>query len=488
MRDFSGFPRHEVVTLQDLVFKLTVRFGGAPGTYNDLRVAEAIRSALRSLCGKHRWNYYRRSTRINTSAQVDMEISYDHSGGLYERLATITSGGYWPQDADAGEVLISDRYYRIHKRISDVQAVLESDFTMMSDYAGTATWRRRSYNFPREIQTVHNAHNITTRRPLTQLPPSDFDMAGYRPLVSGYVRHFTWKNQGGRFGSTEFVLYPHPLVAEAIEVNASVLPHIPHVLNISGTTLSGTQGETTVVCSGAQFGSSVVGAIIRIGTSSTAPTDLSSNNWSHQAFITEVTNSTTLQISEPLPESYTGRGYAVSSPIDIEVSTMLEALEDEAFFQYTKNHDHAKMTVAAELAKKSLIDAMARDNKTTGDAYTNSLNWFYPFTLTGVVQVGGESTVTTESTTFVTELPSNDIGVDGDQAFIGSGNLEGAIYERRSGVWTFVGQHRLALRTTNPTTPLPTGFQFILHSQSPSSNNGLWLWTGTAFEKKVQFA
>lgn len=487
MRDFSGFPKHEVLTLQDLVFKLTLRFGGAPGTYNDARVAEAIRSAMRSLCGKHRWNYYRRSTRINTTAQVDMVISYDHSGGLYERLATITSGGYWPQDADQGDILMDDRFYRIEKRISDVQAVLESDFTLRGDTTGTATWRRNAYQFPREIQCVHNAHNITTRRPLTQLPPSDFDMAGYRPLISGYVRHFTWKNHGGKFGATEFILYPHPLVAETIEVNASVLPHIPYLANLSGNTLTGTQGESTVVCSGAQFNSSVLGAVIRVGRSSTEPTGLDSSNWVHQAFITSVTNSTTVTISEPLPESYSGRGYTVSSPIDIEASVMLEALEDEAFFQYTKNHDHAKMQIAAELSKKSLLDAMSRDNKTTGDAYTNSLNWFYPFTLTGVVQVGGETAVS-EQTTFVSDLPSNDIGTDGDQAFIGSGNLEGAIYEKRAGVWTFVGQHRLALRTTNPSTPLPTGFQFVLYDQTPSSNNALWMWNGSVFEKKVQYA
>ena len=41
---------------------------------------------------------------------------------------------------------------------------------------------------------------------------------------------------------------------------------------------------------------------------------------------------------------------------------MLEAFEDECFFQYTKNHNHQGLKDAAAIAQKSLRDAMVRDN------------------------------------------------------------------------------------------------------------------------------
>ncbi len=84
-----------------------------------------------------------------------------------------------------------------------------------------------------------------------------------------------------------------------------------------------------------------------------------------------------------------------------------------------------------------------------------------------------------ESTTYVSALPSDATGSDGDQAYIISGDLEGAIYERRAGSWTYVGIYQPAMRTTDPNTAvLPAGFVYRLVHQTDKFFNGLWEWDG----------
>jgi hypothetical protein len=89
------------------------------------------------------------------------------------------------------------------------------------------------------------------------------------------------------------------------------------------------------------------------------------------------------------------------------------------------------------------------------------------------------ATFTGEATSFVSAVPLAADGVDGDQAFITSGVLAGALYEKVAGAWTYVGQYRAVPRTSHPATgTLPVGFQWRLISQSTLQENGLYQWDG----------
>lgn len=482
MRDFSGYAKLEVLTLQDLVHKMTMRCGITTASpLSNTKLIHAIQNAIRSLHAKHRWNYYRRQTRFTTSPTKTMEVIYDATGGVEDNLVTITSGDFWPQDATYGDVWIGNKSYRILKRISDVQATLEPDFTPIDDYVGGVTWKRRSYRFARNINRVEYVHNITINRQLTSIPPGEFNASSYNPYVSGYTRHFTWQNYGNEFGASELILYPAPVTAEIIEVSAAVLPITPKTHSITGTDLTGSSGSITVTCAGGSFTNKLVGEMIRISATAVSPTGFNSEDYTHQAFIVAVPSSTTLTISEPLPASYSSCGYLISSPIDIEVSVMLEAIEDEAFYQYTKNHNHSGTQEAAMLAQKSLIEAMVRDSKTGEDSHNAGPSWYDPLRFSGVVQVDSSSAYSDPQPFYQSSVPSNSFGSDGDKVFINAGDLNGAIYKKTSGAWVFIGNYTLVSRTTNPSLPLPTGFQFRLISQSPSSNNGIWQYNGTTF-------
>lgn len=359
MRDFSGYASTEVVTLQDMVHALIMRSGTTAATnLSNSRIIKAIQSAVRSFHTKHRWRYYRRQARFKTSPSLTVEIDFDYTGGAEERLVTITDGDPWPTDATYGELWIGEDSYRILKRISDTQATLESEFSPSADLNEVdAIWKRRSYRFQRAIRDIEFIENVTTGAQMYQMPMGEF-----ATLRSGTPRYFSWQNHGSEFGASEIILHPIPTVAETIEAHAAILPLVPTIHSVTGTDLSGTSGTTAVTCAGGSFSSKHIGSILRVSLNADAPTQYKSDDWTFQAFITEVPSATTLTLSEPLPASYSSRGYLISSPIDIEVSVMLEAFEDECFFQYTKNHNHQGLKDAAAIAQKSLRDAMVRDN------------------------------------------------------------------------------------------------------------------------------
>jgi hypothetical protein len=338
-------------------------------------MVKAVQTAIRTIHAKHSWNYYKRQTRFTTSPAVDMEIEYDHTGGAHERLVTITSAHTWPTDAEYGEIYVADQAYRIYRRLSDTTATLEPDHSLTEDYEGSASWKRRAYSFGREILKVEYCHNVTANRQITALPSTEFNAISFSPIVSGYTRHFSWQNHGGKFGGSEFILHPAPISAEIIEVSAAMLPITPTLLSVSGTDLAGTIGGYTITSASASFTKRLVGSIIRISGNSTAPLELNVDNWDFQSFIVSVGNGTTLTLSDPLPQTFSANGYNISSPLDVEASIMLEAVEDEAYYQYTKNHDHKGAKLANEMALKSLREAMTRDQRIG----TNSLDAGTPF-------------------------------------------------------------------------------------------------------------
>lgn len=381
MRDFSGTPKIRSVTLHDMVHAMTIRCGGQSTDMGDFRIVKAIQSAIMSLHSKHPWRYYRRQVRFNTSAQQVVQITYDHTGGTNERQATLSSGT-WPTDATYGELLIGEKTYRIEERVSDTVVTLESDFSLSEDYSGGATWQRRSYQLPREMTKVFYVQNMETQLPLFEVSADEYSSDMYTPYTSGYAQNFTWQNTGGRFGASEITIWPAPTASQIIEVSASVVPHKPTINIIDGDDLSGTSGSKEVGFDATTFDSSVIGSVIRISKTGNAPKGFSSDEHAFEAFIVGLDGESTLLISEPLTESFTDSGFAISSPIDIETSVMLEAVEDEAYYQYTKNHDHQGRQEAAQMARKSFIESVVRDNRSTYPKYFDTHHFSVPLAFT----------------------------------------------------------------------------------------------------------
>lgn len=368
MRDFSGIPQPEIFTLHDLVHRLTLRAALNGSDREKALIVRAIQDAIRGLPAKRDWNYFKRQSRLTTTASFSPTCTYDHTGGAYERLLTITSDHTWPTDASYGEIYITGTPYRIERRISDTVATLESDFTLSEDFAATeVSWERNAYLFSREITTVHHMHNVTNDRVIAYVPTSEFQSVSYTRWGTGVTTHFTWQNRGSRFGSTELILLPSPKNAEVFEVTATVNPHIPKVELFSGEDGVVEAASSTLTSATGGFTTKHIGAIVRVGRSAVEPTYFNGDDWEFQAFVTAVT-STTLTLSEPCTVTGT-RGFSISSPADFDSAVMLEHVEDEAYSQYCKNHDHKSFPTARATAMESWRYAAARDNKVSLNGY-----------------------------------------------------------------------------------------------------------------------
>ena len=374
MKDYSGIPVNEVYTLHDLVHRLTLRTMADGTERNKALMIRAIQDAIRGLPAKHQWNYFTRQARFTSSARLSLSVTYNKNAN------TLTTTGTWPTDATYGEIVYASRRYRVLNRVSDTVVTMEADFSPLADFTGTATWERRAYQFSREITKVIDMRCTTSNRVVMFLPASTYSSADSAGWYPGVTTHFTIQNNGSSFGSTDIVLIPAPDVAETYEVTACVNPHIPRVELFSGTDGAVTSGSTTFTSSVGGLTDKLIGSIVRVGRTAVAPTYFNGSDWEFQAFVTATTD-TTLTLSEPCTVTGT-RGFSVSSPVDIEASVMLEHVEDEAFRQYTKNHDHKSFPAARQIAMESWRYAVARDNKVSLSGYTWDIRgwageWWY---------------------------------------------------------------------------------------------------------------
>lgn len=491
MRDFSGIEEPRVYTFNDLTNRLVLRTGsgGMSTPAAKSRHARAIQDSIRSLPSKHDWSYFSRQTRFYTSPARTMTVSYLHSGGSHERLLTVTDGDFWPPDATYGEIRIGEFIYRIEKRINDLQATLEDDFSLSSNWNGEVTWERRAYTLGRTVTKVHYVQDISRDRPIPFMSRSEFMSSSYTQWGHGDISRFTWQNHGNRFGSSEFILLPAPAHEDLIEVSATVNPLIPKIVALTGTGCSVVQGSNTVETNYSNLTNKVVGAVFRLATDNAPPSSDIDDDWEFEAFITKVIDHNTIELSEPSPLTAEDRGYIISSPIDIDADVMLEYVEDEAFAQYCKNHDHKSYDMAKMITRESLTMARARDNKVSMNSRMWDRHWssssysgsgFYTVDLS----LHSDSKMTSEQTFYLDELPANSIGNNGDQVKIIGGNLEGALYEKRDDVWTYITIFNYALRSSHPdTSSVPTGFKWRLVGQSDSANNGIYEWNGTTINQ-----
>lgn len=360
--DIAASP--EVYTLSDLVHRLTYRTMGTPSTRNNVLCVRAIQDAIRSLAGKHDWSVYQRRYRFQSTAPVSSTFTYDHTGGSSERMITLTGSTTWPTDATSGYIKVGTITYRIDSRVSSTVATLRSQESLNADTTGELTWYRNSYALPRLIQKIHHLYDRTAEREVGYVRASSLSEAGFE---SGTTAMFTWMHSGDAFGGSQIVLSPAPSQVSTYEAFVTTMPIIPRIHEVTGATASVTSGSTAVSCSGAAFTNKLVGSVFRLSLSSTLPSDDNADLWEFQAFITAVPSATTLTLAEAVPITASGRGYLISSPIDIDAGCMLNCLESEAYAHYCRNHKHESIGAAMGLAKADLIQSVAMDNKVSRD-------------------------------------------------------------------------------------------------------------------------
>lgn len=323
-----------ILTYCDLIDRLQDFMGGNSGAGSFRTVRASIQDAIRDVTAAHKWNYWTGSRRIRyDAAQSSSTITYDHTGGAYERMITIAAGT-WPTNAIYGEITIADVTYQIEDRKSNtVITLLESDNPGADIASGTSyQWTRRVYPFPSNFLRIlswesENELSISHVTPSELLAHRSFRRSAGTPEL------FTIRGDENLIGSLALELSPPPLSADSLEI---LYERRPRPLRIDGKqtahfqgTISTTAASTTVTGSGTAFSAAMVGSVIRIGDDATnVPTELGGNEpYLEERVIVAYTSATSVTLDAAAENTQSNVKYVVSDPVDISPS-MLNALVD----------------------------------------------------------------------------------------------------------------------------------------------------------------
>lgn len=361
-------------TFWDMVQRLLLRNGLAGSEVDIARLRVAIDKAYRMLPAIHNWRFYnRRLTLLVEAPQTIDAVSYDHTGGTYERQLTITGSSVWPTTAVYGEIILGDVVYQIERRVSNTIVTLTEETNPGKDVSGTGlTWFRSCYPFPVPVKQVAEAwrgNQIYRLKACTSIDYPRFRKMFRQP---GTPIQYAILPSRDRMGVMDFCLVPPPTVAEVYEVHVDVAPTPLRTYEVSGADAAVTSGSNTVTCAGASFSQNLVGTIFRLSPSSSLPSGLhygaaGRDEFEWQAVVRRVPSSTTLELVEASPVTASDRGYSLSDPLDINPMTMMDYFESLAFEHFSTNADHAKLAEAKELSKQSFRLAMQAESTTNFD-------------------------------------------------------------------------------------------------------------------------
>jgi len=323
----------ELLTYRDTYEHLLDVFGLAGSDQNVTvrNLRRAIVEAYRRLPGLNHWAYYLRTTMVQTDATYSTgTIAYSTS----TNEATLTSGT-WPTNAALGVLIISEVQYKIARRISSTVVELDSVSKPASTVAaGTSyRWARFRYLLPIDVGDIREVINSQYLHSLMRLSAEDIfwrtQVLNTETYPSAWAmirsedypgRWELWFSSADASARELRILYEARMTSLPIEeISAGTVTTVADVVTFTSEIL-------TEDC---------VGCVLRIATDTNKPTPRV-GSWidddtghvtrlpSAERIITQYTTTTTAVINRSLSSDVSGKGYSLSSQVDVNPSTMWE--------------------------------------------------------------------------------------------------------------------------------------------------------------------
>lgn len=346
----------------------------------------AVLEAYRYLTTTYDWALYRTRYILSTVAsQSSSTITYDHTGGTYERMLTLAAGT-WPTWAAFGKVIISDVHYDVEDYKSTTEITLTAQSNPGADVAAGTTYTiyRESYPLPVNFRRVSKIIDTANQRELSlvsdeqqQFSTQSFYQTPSTPWIG------TIRGDNEYFGSMALLFAPAP---SAIGYYDVLYHRSPRDLNIEKyATGTVSTSSTTVTGSGTTFPEDCVGSIIRLSSTATLPTSVVgfaggttpvNNRYYAQRTITARASATSLTIDSGLTTNVSGGGFIISDPLDIEYHAMFGAFKARAEAEFHRFKNKPGWQDRMAYADKLLRIAVETDDRTP---YANSTTTYDPY-------------------------------------------------------------------------------------------------------------
>lgn len=324
-----------IYTFQDVVERLLDLFNVERTDPRALRMCkEAAMTSFRELINRRRWTCYeRRGVLSTTAAVITGTVSYDHSGGTYERQLTFTET--LPSWALYGRVRIGNVDYII-------ESVKSSTVLTLSQYSNPGVDVTNStyqlwqgvYSLPVDVKTIVAIFDTTDKRQVVAIPMRFLQRnqvclfnnpnATYEVVV---------RNDEHRYGALAIEFSSVPLSPRYYDYSYIATPRELAIEKYSQGTVTVAGGSTTVTLTGGSFPEDCAGSVIRFSRNSTyEPTgfagnaDGTDNRYTDARIIQSRTSSTQVTIDTSIDSSaVTAVKYTVSDPLDLNPTIMLNA-------------------------------------------------------------------------------------------------------------------------------------------------------------------
>lgn len=315
-------------TLLDLHDRMRAYIGNQDSDQSSSAVLRAASEAVLAISMNHDWNYFATYGRITTSAPYSTgTIAYDATGGTYERMVTL-SGGVWPSwVANYGTLLVSTVPYDIDRRISDTVATLKATSAPADDIAAATAYQvyRARYDLPTDFVSIKKPIITAQNTIIHKIPLEEFIRR--RNLNDGPSTPFMFTLADSGYGRNQILFWNPPDGVYQMEFEYKRKPTQPLVIQEETGSLSLTQGSTTVTGLSTAFTAAMAGAVLRVSADSIPPTGYDGIKPPIAEYLIDsFTSTTALELSEAAAASVSGRGYTISSRLDVREGPMFNYL------------------------------------------------------------------------------------------------------------------------------------------------------------------
>lgn len=381
---------YELLSFADVVdHTLDQVTGGESSPRNRRQAVRAVLDAYHELPARRRWRYYWRPDTIQTvGQQTSSTITYDYTGGAYERMVTLASGT-WPTDADTYALSIAGARYGVESyKTSTILTLRENDCPTADVDAGSAyALFKDTYPLPAGLRTIDYLYDVKAPgRMLPQVLPDDI-MRERRLVRTSAVPLMYAVYRDERYASGMALHFaPSCTSVRTYQFYAQFLPIELKVLDYSVGNVTSTSGSTAVTGAGTAFTSDMAGAVIRFSVDAKLPTSLIGdiannrlNPYTMQRVVRSVESATALTLEQPADQDLTTVGYRISSRVDVEPGAMRNAFLRGCEAFYSPQDRKGRMERLAEY-ERALNHAMYADQRSIESPGT----MFIPHTLADV--------------------------------------------------------------------------------------------------------
>ncbi len=327
----------------------------------------AILNAYRDIPGQHSWTYFNRDARININAQqTSSSITFDFTGGAYERLLTIASGS-WPTWAASGAVSIASINYQVDTRESATRLTLKETSNPGEDVAAGTSYilYQDRYTLPVDFREGSTLRNETTTYGMQLVTPSEIQQMRDSSEFTGTPRKYTIVGDRDLKNRLALLLYPPSSTAYKMDLTYYAAPAPLRTPQYS--TGTATVSGTTVKGSGTAWTTDMAGAVFRTGTATKEPDGREGDDpFVEEVLIKQVDSATSLVIDSALSNEYSSAvKYRISDLVDISDGALLTYFMQYAEMELARlmrSQDYQQRFIAIQSKLKM---AMAQDNRFT---------------------------------------------------------------------------------------------------------------------------